>query len=137
MSMPCWLSALVPAALLALVVPAAAAADQGGAGGGRRSEVRVAGTCGRGAVSKLKLKQDASAIEVEFEVDHNRAGERWRVVLVQEGTVAWRGSARTHGPSGSFSVQRQIRNLAGADRVTGRATGPRGITCVASAVLPG
>lgn len=128
-------SVLIPAVLLALAVPSSALAD--GGGGGRRSEVRVTGTCGKGATSKLKLKQDDNGIEVEFEVDHNRANETWKVVIVQEGNVVWRGRARTHAPSGSFSVNRQISNLSGADRVMARATGPGGITCVASAVLPG
>jgi hypothetical protein len=135
--MPRLLSPLVPALLLALAVPASALADRGGGGGGPRNEVRVTGTCGRGATSQLKLKQDDSGIDVEFEGDHNRAGEIWNVVIVQEGRVVWRGRARTHAPSGSFSVSRQIRNLSGADRVTTRAVGPRGITCTASATLSG
>lgn len=117
---------------LALVVPTAALAR----GGGSRPEVRVAGSCGKGARSKLKLKQDNSAIETEFEVDNNRVGTAWRVVLVHDGHVAFRGTRHTHAPSGSFTVARRISNLRGADRVTARAVGPRGLTCVASAVLP-
>lgn len=135
-------SSLIPAVLLALAVPSTALADHGDGGGGRGgdgrpNEVRVTGTCGKGATSKLKLKQDDNGIEVEFEADHNRARERWRVVIVREGHVVWRGRARTHAPSGSFTVRRQISDLSGADRVTARAIGPRGITCVASAILPG
>jgi hypothetical protein len=129
------LSALLIPAILLAALPAAALADHGD--GGRRSEVRAAGTCGKGATSKLKLKSDDDGIEVEFEADHNRAGETWKVVLVQEGRVAWRGRARTRAPSGSFSVHRLIADLIGADRVTVRANGPRGIACVASATLPG
>ncbi|MCW3064463.1 MAG: hypothetical protein JWN32_1635 [Solirubrobacterales bacterium] len=128
---------LIPAVLFALAFPSSAFADHGGGGPGGRNEVRAAGNCGRGATSKLKLKQDDGAIEVEFEVDHNRAGETWRVVIVRDGRVAWRGRARTSRPSGSFSVNRRISDLGGADRVTARATGPRGLTCAASALLPG
>ncbi len=130
---------LIAAALPALVLPASALADHGGGGGegGARKQVRVAGTCGKGATSKLKLKQDDGGIEVEFEVDHNRSGETWKVVVVQEGHVAWSGRARTRAPSGSFTVRRQIGDLSGADRVTARAVGPRGISCVASAIVPG
>jgi hypothetical protein len=128
----------VPTVLLALAFPATALADHGGGGGGGgRNEVRAQGTCGRGASSKLKLKQEDGGVEVEFEVDHNRSRETWKVVIVHEGRVVWRGRARTRAPSGSFSVNRRIRDYGGADRVTTRATGPRGITCVASAVLPG
>lgn len=130
---------LIAAALPALVLPASALADHGGGGGegGGRKQVRVAGTCGKGATSKLKLKQDDGGIEVEFEVDHNRSGETWKVVVVQEGHVVWSGRARTRAPSGSLTVRRQIGDLSGADRVTARAVGPRGISCVASAIVPG
>jgi hypothetical protein len=130
-------SFLTAAILLTVAVPSAAVADHGGGRRGRPHQVRVRGTCGKGATSKLKLRQDDNRIEVEFEADHKRAGETWKVVIVREGRVVWRGRARTHAPRGSFSVSRRIRNLSGADRVTARAIGPRGITCTASAILPG
>src|SRR3954470_11494069 len=68
---------------LALLGPASALArgGGGGGGGGTRPEVRVAGSCGRGATSSLKLKARDGGIEAEFEV-HGRTG-LWRVVLVQ------------------------------------------------------
>jgi hypothetical protein len=121
---------LTAIAALALV-PAVASAKHGGDRG-----VRVAGTCGHGATSNLKLKNDDGVIEVEFEVDQNRVGKHWRVTLVRDGKVVYRGSRTTAAPSGSFSVERRIRNLAGADRVTARGAGPNGLTCVASATLP-
>ena len=120
------------AAIAALALaPAGAAAKHGGDRG-----VRVAGSCGNGATSKLKLKADDGAIEVEFEVDQNRVGERWRVTLVRDGKVVFRGHRTTHAPSGSFSLERRIRNLPGADRVTARGSGPGGLTCTAAATLP-
>jgi hypothetical protein len=137
-------SALVAAVLLALAaVPSGARADRGGGGtgpgrgGGRVTDVRAVGVCGKGATSKLRLRQDDAGVKVEFEVDHSRGGEAWQVTLVQEGRVVWRGRASSRGPGGSLSVTRAIGGLSGADRVTARATGPRGITCVASAILPG
>ncbi|WP_205697683.1 hypothetical protein [Conexibacter sp. SYSU D00693] len=101
-----------------------------------RTEVRRAGSCGRGATSKLKLKHDDGRIEAEFEVDRNRAGERWRVTLSRGGRVLVRGTARTAGRSGSFSFERRISDLDGADRVTARAVGPDGLTCTATVTLP-
>ena len=119
------------AAIAALaLLPAAASAKHGGDRG-----VRVAGSCDSGATSKLKLKNDGGVIEVEFEVDHNRVGKRWRVTLVRDGNVVFRGHRTTTAPSGSFSLERRIRNLPGADRVTARGTGPNGLTCVATATL--
>ena len=120
---------LVAISALALL-PATAAAKHGGDRG-----VRVAGSCGSGATSKLKLKNDDGVIEVEFEVDQNRVGKRWRVTLVRDGDVVFRGQRTTTAPSGSFSLERRIRNLPGADRVTARGAGPNGLTCVATATL--
>ena len=89
---------------------------------------------GRGT-SKLKVKADDGLLEVEFEVDQNRAGVLWRVALVHERRVAWKGTARTAGPSGSFEVRRLLRDLPGRDSVTARAWGPSGLTCQAQASL--
>jgi len=102
--------------------------------GGDSKDVRVTGTCGKGATSKLRLEAKGAAIRVEFEVDHNRAGD-WRVVLVHERRVVWRGRARTRSGSGAFRIRRSIPNFAGADQVKARASGPRGITCEAAGVL--
>ncbi|MCW2997320.1 MAG: hypothetical protein JWN65_869 [Solirubrobacterales bacterium] len=125
------------ACLVAAGPPVAMAKGGDGRGRGGRAEVRVSGNCGKGATSKLKLKGDDGAIELEFEVDHNRTGTRWRVTLVRERRVVARTTARTHGASGSFSVWRRLSDLSGSDRVTARAIGPRGLTCEATATLPG
>jgi hypothetical protein len=123
---------------LALLGPASALArgggGGGGGGGGSRPEVRVAGACGRGATSSLTLKARDGGIEAEFEV-HGRTG-LWRVALVQEQRVAWRGRARTSRVSHSFSVERRLGDYPGPDRILARAVGPRGITCSATATLP-
>jgi hypothetical protein len=129
-------------ALLALTLlgPASALAKGGGGGGGgggdTRPEVRVGGSCGRGASSTLKLKARDGGIEAEFEV-HGRAGSLWRVAFVQERRTVWRGRARTVGASRSFSVERRLSDYPGPDQVFVRAIGPRGVTCQASATLPG
>ncbi len=112
--------------------PPAALARRGGDDG-----VRVDGTCGGGVRSELKLKADSGAVEVEFEVHRARRGSAWRVVIVQEGRVVLRTTVRAARSTGAFSMGRRIRDLAGADRVSVRAAGPRGVTCHASAVLPG
>jgi hypothetical protein len=128
---------LIPAVLSVLVLPSAALADHGGGNRGRPHDVRVRGTCGKGATARLRLRERGGRIDVAFEVEHTRAHRTWKVVIVRDGLIAWRGSARTRAPSGSFSVERRIANFSGADRVTARAGGPRGLTCTASAILPG
>jgi len=122
---------LVAAACLVAAAPAVARDGRDDA------EVRVRGVCSKGVTSKLKLKADDGRIEVEFEVDQNRARVTWRVAIVHERRIAWRGSVRTTRPSGSFEVRRRLPDLAGLDSVTARAWGPRGLTCRATAALPG
>jgi hypothetical protein len=126
--------ALATAIVVLMILPAGAWARHGGGGG---DEVRVAGTCGGGAKSKLKVKTRDGGLEVELEVEHVRRGSLWRVTLVQEGRVAWRGRVRAGRSSGRFEVRRRLRDLAGADRVSFRAWGPRGVTCRAVATLAG
>ena len=116
--------------LLFATWPATAAAKDG------RDEVRVAGVCGSGATSKLRLKSRNDGIELRFEVDHNRAGVVWRVALVHERRIAWKGAATTTRPNGSFEVRRTLRDLPGTDAVTARAWGPQGLVCRAAATLP-
>jgi hypothetical protein len=100
-------------------------------------DVRVSGSCGRGATSRLRLTAHDGAIRVEFEVRGRRGGERWRVVLVHERRVRWRGRARTRSGSHSFRLRRSIPDFSGADQVTVRASGPHGNTCVAGGRLTG
>ena len=119
------LAALLGIALWAAAADAAAAKDP---------EVRVRATCGGAAEAKLKLESRDQTLEVEFELEHSRTAEGlWRVVVVHEGRVEWRGSARAHG--GRFNVRRRLDDLPAADRVTVRASGPGGLNCTAAATL--
>ena len=128
------LATLALAGALAVLAVGAGAADAR-RGKDDRQEIRVAGRCGGGATSKLRLRAEDGEIEVEFEVDQNRSGVRWRVALVHERRVAWKGVARTAGPSGSFEVRRVVRDLPGSDSVSARAWGPGGLSCQARASL--
>jgi hypothetical protein len=121
--------AAVAAAAIALALAAAppAFADD---------RVRVSGACGKGASSTLELKADDRAIEVRFELRHRRAGAAWSLAVVHERRVVWRGTRRMRS-GGSLGLRRSVPNFDGADAVTVRALGPRGVTCVASATLKG
>ena len=113
------------AILLALTLAAPALADD---------DVRVEGSCGAGAESRLRLRADDGSIRVEFRVDSRRSGERWRVALVHERRVVWRGRIRTRS-GGSFRVRRSVPDYDGADEISVRASGPGGNTCQAGATL--
>jgi hypothetical protein len=96
--------------------------DDNGGNRARGREVRHAGTCTVRSTSKIKVKEeDGGRLEVEFEVDQNRNGQKWGVVLKRNGSVVARTSALTRAPSGSFSVHRLIADRSGADTVTGTA----------------
>jgi hypothetical protein len=123
------ISVVVGTALLFAASPVAALAKDG------RGEVRAVGVCGNGAVSELRLRSRDGGIDVRFELDSGRTNVAWRVVVVHERRVAWKGVARTTRPNGSFEVRRTLRDLPGDDAVTASAWGPRGLICRATATL--
>ncbi len=83
------------------------------------------GSCTAASAWKLKLSPENGRIEVEFEVDQNRNGQRWNVRMKRNGAVFWRGARRTQPPSGSFEVRRLTRNGGGVDKVVVRARNAR------------
>ncbi len=119
-----WTAAAALAAALALA-PAAAAKD---------GDVRVAGTCTQASTSKLELSPEDGGIEVELEVDQNRNGVRWRVVIFRNGTRVVTRVRVTRAPSGSFEARFVSGNRAGVDRFVARAT-RAGERCVARASI--
>ncbi|MCW2598461.1 MAG: hypothetical protein JWM02_290 [Frankiales bacterium] len=104
-------------ALVLLALPMAPPAAAKGS-----NPVIARGTCaGGGAAWKLKGKHDSGRIEMEFEVDSNRAGQRWAVRVTDNGAVVFNRIVTTAGRSGSFSVERRISNRAGSDRIVATA----------------
>jgi hypothetical protein len=97
----------------ALAIPSAASASD--------DDIERVGQCSGGTTSKIKVKPDDGGLEVEFEVDQNKSGVKWKVKLKDNSDVVFKGSARTGGPSGSFSIERKIENKAGTDSITATA----------------
>ena len=119
--------ALALATGLALLVPA------GGAIAGDRDVIRE-GACTRSSDWKLKLSPEDGGLEVEFEVDQNVTGDRWRVRIRHDGDLVFRGLRTTRGASGSFEVRIVESNRAGADRFRGKAVNlATGERCVGTA----
>jgi hypothetical protein len=112
-------------ALLVLAVAAPASAKDG--------DVLVTGSCTASSTSKLKLSEENGRIEVELEVDQNRNGVRWNVVLRRNGQRVARLTRTTRPPSGSFEARIVAANRAGNDVISGRATSPTGEVCTARA----
>jgi hypothetical protein len=89
------------------------------------SAVVHTGSCSASSDWKLKVSPDDGRLEVEFEVDQNRNGQTWNVVLKHNGTTFFSGQRTTTAPSGSFSVTKRTANAAGTDTIVGRASNPK------------
>jgi hypothetical protein len=111
---------LMVLSLIALATAIFVAVPTAAAGGDDRGVVK-SGRCNGSSTWKLKAKHDDGRIEVEFEVDQNVVGRRWRTVLRRDGALVYRRVRITRAPSGSFEVRRLIRNSAGRDRIVARA----------------
>lgn len=119
----------VLALLVALLMPTAAV--QVASAKGDDDGVSASGSCTGSATSKLKAEKDDGMIEVEFEVDQNRNGVSWTVVLRRNGKQVHKSTRKTKAPSGSFDVERKIADPAGTDTITARATNRAGQVCTA------
>ncbi|HWL96295.1 MAG TPA: hypothetical protein VNP20_03065 [Nocardioidaceae bacterium] len=96
-----------------LLTPATALANDG--------DVERTGPCSSFGRYDLKLSPENRGIEVEFEVDVNRSGQRYRVKMFHNGRRFEDGVYRTRGRSGSFTVRDVEPYRAGRDRFRVRA----------------
>jgi hypothetical protein len=115
-------------ALVALVPFAATATAKDG-------DVRRGGSCTGSTSAKIKLSPEDGRIETEFEVDQNRTGVTWKVVLRRNGEVAARTQGTTAGRSGSFEIRRVLDDSPGSDSISARAVSPSGEVCTAQASI--
>ena len=109
------LAGVMAAGILA-AVPASAGDDR---------EVIRRGSCSGSSNWKYKAKADDGRIEVEYEVDQNRSGDRWKVRLFHDGNRFFKGTRVTGGASGSFDIERKVNNHQGVDRFRARARNVR------------
>ena len=122
-----WKIISVVGVLLAAAALAGASSAPASGGG---AEVIKRGSCSASATWKLKAKEDGAFLEVEFEVDQNVVGKKWRVVIRQNGVKRFSDVRTTKAPSGSFEVRRMLDDKAGSDRIVGKATAlATGQTC--------
>jgi hypothetical protein len=111
-------TAALTVGLAAPLVVAATPAFASGGGGG----VKSSGACTNGGHFELKAKHDDGSVEMEFEVDSNRAGQAWAVRVTDNGAVVVSRHATTAGRSGSFTVRKVIADQPGSDKIHARAT---------------
>jgi hypothetical protein len=98
-------------------------------------DVRGVGACSKGVAAELRLKSEERGIELRFKLRQTQASSAWRVALVQERRVVWKGTLRTRWQSHSFELRRTLQDLHGDDTVIATAWGPRGLGCRATATL--
>jgi hypothetical protein len=92
---------------------------------------KTTGRCTAGSHWTMKAKPDNGRMELEFEVDSNRNGQRWNVRIADNRVLIFAGSRVTVAPSGSFEVRKLTANRAGIDHFVGVARNARtGETCV-------
>lgn len=106
--------AAVPLALTLIVTSV-------GVAGARDGDIEVRGRCSGGSQAELKLSDEDGRIEIEFEVDQNRVGQRWRVAVRDDGARVLRTRATTTAPSGSFEVRTVVADSPGRDVIRARA----------------
>jgi len=115
---------------VSVLLACAALAACGGEGG-----AAAHAECAGGAHPDLSVwAEHERLIGATFTLTGVEPGRNWRVVVVHEGRVTWRGSARAWR-NGVLEVRRKLHDLPGADRISVRAYGPGGATCSASARL--
>ena len=89
------------------------------------------GSCSGSTDWRLKVKPGNGRLEVEAEVDSNRAGQTWRWRLSHNGSLSASGVRATRGSSGSFEIRRTTVDWRGTDTLSFRARNARsGELCV-------
>jgi hypothetical protein len=127
---------LALACTTALVLPTASLTAAQAKDDDNRVEIRRQGTCTGTTSAKLKAKQRDGGLEVEFEVDANRNGQRWAFRMWRNGVRFAKGTRVTTGRSGSFSVERRTSDGSGRDVISAKAANPAtGEICRASLVI--
>jgi hypothetical protein len=112
-----------PAAIgAAVLLGSLVAAVPAHAGGGDFTEEE--GACSRNSTWLMKAKHDDGRIELEFEVQSNRAGQTWAVRITDNGVLVYSGNQVTNRFN-RFSADRRPADRAGTDRFVGRATNAR------------
>jgi len=109
----------------AIVLAGGSPAMASGGGG-----LTAKGSCSASTDWKLNVKKDDGRLEVEYEVDSNKRGQTWTVLITDNGNQVFAGDKVTKRPSGSFTVHMRTSNLAGDDVFEATATNAAsGETC--------
>jgi hypothetical protein len=101
-------SVLLAAALLATAPASAFAHDEG---------TRDEGICSQGSEFRLDVDLQNEGLRTRFEVVQGVDGDRWRVLVTDNGMVLFRGH-RVTDDGGAFRVEIVSEDLEGIDNIT-------------------
>ena len=102
----------VAAAALGLSVAAAAPAVA------NDGDTTRTGNCSGAARTELTLSpENRGTMEIDFQVDANRRGQRWEVTVFKSGRRVHQVVRVTRGRSGSFTAHKLVSNRSGLVRV--------------------
>ena len=97
-------------------------------------ETGKTGSCSAGAWWDLSMEREFGYLEVDMDIERARPGERWTISLSHNGQAKKLVRA-VADYEGDVDAQWILRDRAGTDRVTVKATSASGQTCVASGRL--
>lgn len=122
------------AVLVALALPGLSAAS-----GVKDDESRVRVAC-LGGTAELRLRardedEEDATIEIELRVDVRRSVSTWRVVVLHERQLVYKGTRRSIDSGYSYRLRRVVPNWPGSETVTARLTAPSGRTCRLAATI--
>lgn len=106
---------LVTGVVLALSVGVAAPAQAKGS-----DAARARGNCSRSGDWELRAKSSGGRLEIRFDVDAGRRGQKWTYTLRSDGSVLASGT-RTARSGGLFRVEVRVPATAGTSRITATA----------------
>lgn len=79
------------------------------------------GPCSADSHWRIVLVKDDGAIHVGYRVVSGVSGETWRVRILHNRRLIFRGLQVTHGEDGAFALRLVTRNLEGPDVIRARA----------------
>ncbi|HEY9828207.1 MAG TPA: hypothetical protein V6D19_22440 [Stenomitos sp.] len=91
------------------------------------SVVQFRGTCSNRSKWRLKTAKNNAKIELEFEVNQvpKIIGQKWAVVITDNGNTIFKGARLTQAPDASFVVKKLVPDLKGIDNIVAKATNPK------------
>jgi hypothetical protein len=93
-------------------------------------EVDKHGRCSGAAHWELDADHEGGRLEMEFEVNAQKAGVNWKVKLSHNGSV-FDSLTKTTNHEGNFEVDRYVKDASGTDTLGAKATSPSGQVCKA------